>query len=132
MYLFLGSRNEDMCPHKGSRLSLQSRFTCNGPKMEKKKNLIVPSTGELIHGLWCYPSDGGFYLALKRNEPLLCATLSMNLNMVMPSGEAKQRGVYTVRIHIYTVLDSSYLAVVRERSSAVSWGYGGGVGREGW
>ena len=44
------------------------------PKWKKKK-LIVPSTGELIHGLWWYPSDGGFYLALKRNEPLLCATL---------------------------------------------------------
>ena len=35
-------------------------------------------------------------------------------------------------VHIYTVLDSSYLAVVRERSSAVSWGYGTGEGSEEW
>lgn len=95
---------------------------------EWKKKLIVPSTGELIHGLWCYPSDGGCCLALKRKEPLLCATLWMNLNMVMPSGKAKQRRVYTLWIHIYTVLDSTFLAVVRERSSAVSWGYDRGEG----
>lgn len=96
----------------------------------KWKKLIVPSTGELVDGLWYYPSDGGCYLAFKRD--LHCYVLHYEWNlMVIPSGKPNQRRVYIVWIHIDTVLDSAYLALVRERSSAVSWGYGTG-GSEQW
>lgn len=75
MYLFLGSRNEDMCPHKGSCLSLSVGLLVMAPKWK----LIVPSNtgGELVDGLWYYPSDGGCYLAFKKG-PTIAMCYIMN------------------------------------------------------